>query len=100
MSAAVAALQRSGLRPELSALRPLRFVILFAGLKVRVVGAGTRGGQEGPRCSGGWRVLSRTYPSVIPTLVPLVDRIYGCPSNLARPAAPTLLHAPCYARLP
>ncbi|GLC77094.1 hypothetical protein PLESTF_001883600, partial [Pleodorina starrii] len=35
MSAALVALQRSGLRPQLAALRPLRFCILFAGLKSR-----------------------------------------------------------------
>ncbi|GIL60114.1 hypothetical protein Vafri_14749 [Volvox africanus] len=35
MSGALVALQRSGLRAELSTLRPLRFCILFAGLKSR-----------------------------------------------------------------
>ncbi|KXZ51583.1 hypothetical protein GPECTOR_12g546 [Gonium pectorale] len=37
MSSAAAALQRSGLRPELSALPPLRFVVLFAGMKPHCV---------------------------------------------------------------
>eukprot|EP00198_Chlamydomonas_reinhardtii_P009450 XP_001698787.1 predicted protein [Chlamydomonas reinhardtii] len=35
MSSALVALQRSGLRPRLSALPPLRFCVLFAGMKSR-----------------------------------------------------------------
>lgn len=49
MSSALVALQRSGLRPRLSALPPLRFCVLFAGMKVRGkrrAGCGVQGAAQ------------------------------------------------------